>query len=237
MAEYLIEHFEQEYIHHLIKSEYGFTDEQERDFIYSCCHQELFLHDKHKGRDEWKVAKRKNNVYKKLIEVARDGDPFNLEGILRFRLTEYTEDLCQTIEYAINELVVEQDYREFIHILRQFLTAQNPKIAFIHLYHVEDKQFIFYNEEGVPLTEETINGILENWVDPSVHHDDIMMSTLISIAPKRLIVHTHQPQHNIVQTLKHIFQHRMSICTKCQDCLEWKNTEENRGNKSGLVKR
>ena len=96
-------------------------------------------------------------------------------------------------------------------------------MPFLHVYHVQDRQFMLFNEEGKLVTDEEIQFFMQTWGNDSISYEDIIVSTLITINPETFTLHTDMPNHTVIQTIKSIFEERVNLCTHCPDCVEWKN--------------
>lgn len=221
ISDFFIEELEEDYIKSIIKRDYGFVQPDQIEGIYHYCFDMLFLRENTPFRDEEKIKLRKKQVYAKVYEYLQEKKVFHLDGFIRFRLTEYRLGLEELIEFAIDEYIVDQEYQQFIQLLKLYVSQQMPKVAMIHALHVQERKFILFDAEGKQLTEQEIEQCLNTWAIDSVSHEDIIVSTLIAMAPKTILLHTHQPTSAVVRTLKAIFQGRLEICLTCDRCKKW----------------
>ena len=70
--------------------------------------------------------------------------------------------------------------------------------------------------------------MLEN----DMNYDDLLISSLITIAPSKIIIHS-QEQHDdkkIIEIIENIFVNKISICNKCELCNQGGNVK-NKANK------
>lgn len=233
LAEYIIEEIEQECIEKMIRDDFGFALQSQIKAIYRYCYYLLFMDEEKDMRDEFKIVERKCKIFRKAYEYLEEKKEFNLEGFIRFRLKEYTEELTEVIEYAIDEYIIDKEYKEFVQLLRYFISKQESKLPFLHVYHIKDRQFALYNEAGEKVTEKDIEYYLNQWAVHSISYEDIIVSTLITIAPKRLILHTGEPSYTAIDTLKSIFQDQLTVCTGCEHCQRWKQNQKSDTNWRG----
>jgi putative sporulation protein YtxC len=225
LAEYTIEEVEKERIQHMIKHEFAYSLESQISAIYRYCHYLLFMDEDKNSRDELKIVGRKCKVFKKAYEYLEEEKEFNLDGFLRFRLKEYSEELAQVIEYAVDEYIVDKEYQEFIQLLRYFISKQEAKLPFLHVFHIQDRQFLLFDEECEIISEKEVEFYLKKWAIHSISYEDIIVSTLITIAPKRLVLHTDEPASAVIETLKSIFQAQLTICMDCDHCQKWRSKQ------------
>lgn len=221
ISDFFVEELEEEYIKSIISESYGFTHPDQIEGIYHYCFDHLFLLEDTPYRDEIKIKQRKNQVYAKVLECIEEEKLFHLDGFIRFRLTDYRLELEELIEYAIDEYIVEQEYQEFIQILRAYVSRQLPKTPVIHAYHVLERKFILFNEAGEQLTKQELEQYLNTWALDGASQEELIVSTLIAMAPKTIILHTFDVNLAVVKTLKTIFQDRLYVCLNCEKCRQW----------------
>jgi len=80
----------------------------------------------------------------------------------------------------------------------------------------------------VPIENQTLEEFVVEMVDTEINYDDLLISALITIAPKHLTLHGSEEtlaQENI-ETVRHVFLERVSTCTGCSICKE--DWQENR---------
>lgn len=223
VAEYMVEELEQKLIEEMIKQEFRYKQKEQIASIYTYCQQVLFIEEETSLRDESKIVERKCKIFKKAYEYLKEERVFNLKGFIHFRLKDYNEDLKSVIEYAIDEYILEKEYQEFIQLLRYFISIQESKVPLLHVLHLQGRHFVLYNEQGELISESEVECYLRKWTSQKVSYEDIIVSTLISMAPKKIIVHTEEPSNTVIHTLKNIFEEQMTICTSCQPCALWRS--------------
>jgi putative sporulation protein YtxC len=225
LSEYIVEYLEKEIVERMIRSDFAFELPEQIKRIYKYCYYLLFLHEDHDERDDLKIAGRKCKIFKRAYEYLEEEREFNIDGFIRFRLKEYREELAEVIEYAIDEYILDKEYQDFIQLLKFFISKQDSKLPFLHVYHIKDRQFLLFDEQGNKVTDDEVEAYLEQWANHSLSYEDIIVSTLITINPKKMILHTNEPGFTVIQTLKTIFTEQLTICTKCNYCQLWKETK------------
>jgi putative sporulation protein YtxC len=233
LAEYIIEEIEEDCIEKIIKNDFGFVLQPQIKAIYRYCYQYLFMDEEKDMRDELKIVERKCKIFRKAYEYLEEKREFNLEGFIRFRLKEYIEELTEVIEYAIDEYIIDKEYKEFVQLLRYFISKQKAKLPFLHVYHIQDRQFALFDEAGEKVSDQDIEYYLKQWAVHTVSYEDIIVSTLITLAPKRMILHTDEPSYTVIDTLKSIFQDQLTVCTDCEHCQKWKQYKKSDSNWRG----
>ncbi|WP_025025413.1 putative sporulation protein YtxC [Caldalkalibacillus mannanilyticus] len=222
MSEFIVEHVEEEVVRQKIEYDFCFEDPVQIENIYRYCNFFLFLEEDHETRNEPKIVERKCKVFKRAYEYLEEERDVDLEGFIRFRLKEYYEELDEVIEYAVDEYILDKEYQEFIQLLRYFISKQESKVPFLHVYHRGGHQFLLFDGGGKRIAESEVESYMTEWSEHSIGNDDIIVSTLITMNPRQLHIHTEEPEFPVIQTLKKIFGDQVIICTHCPHCQDWK---------------
>jgi hypothetical protein len=66
-----------------------------------------------------------------------------------------------------------------------------------------------------------LDGILLDQADTEMNYEDLLVSALITLAPKEVVLHIkNEGQYdNTVTTLKNVFSNRVMVCMGCDLCL------------------
>lgn len=183
----------------------------------------------HKDRILENVTKKmtalKNNYYKErvvknLTKYFETESSLIIDGFLKFRLFEYREEILGALYDSVEEFYVEQEYEEFLELLSQYIYEKPPMIDLLHIKHDFDGKFYFYdfkkNNIAVDIEKSDEINLIENFLT----REDILISILITLAPKRIIWHNKCTVKNltIMNTVKGLFKERFSLCTGCELC-------------------
>lgn len=138
----------------------------------------------------------------------------NAEGFLLFRARKYVAELRGIVEYARDEYLMDQQYKEFISLLQYFVYVQESKIPEAHLLHKGGHEFVLLNENMMPIdTAQLDTSFKVEFLDKDYNLEDMIVSTLITIAPKRIYVHTREQELPVIKTIMQIFEERAQLCT------------------------
>jgi hypothetical protein len=55
-------------------------------------------------------------------------------------------------------------------------------------------------------------------LDKDINFEDMVVSTLIAVAPATIRIHTREPELLIIKTIIQIFEGRTVLCSYCRDC-------------------
>ncbi|MCU9594465.1 putative sporulation protein YtxC [Caldibacillus thermolactis] len=194
----------------VIQEEFFYTDEDEQMQIINI----LFSILDGKRKDltvDMNHEQEERQIDHALNELLFHNRSFSFDAFVMFRLRTYLEKLSSYIETAIDEYKMEQDYQAFIHYLRSFLMNRKPQMKTIYLVH--DDGFTFFNEQKQLMKRSELNKRIDRKLlsDHPVYVDSITIAPLISIAPEHIYLFTDHPDFGIIQTLKNIFEEKITI--------------------------
>lgn len=219
LADFIIKHREHDLLRNLIYHEFSYQNEPEINKIIRYSHQmlnneddSLYVADHGRNRRALTISNEVKQFFKKNNEL-------NLEGFIKFRLKEYKEELREVVEYAVDEFIMDKQYQEFISLLKYFVFIQEAKIPVVHLMHKGGHEFVLFNEQMIPMDlKATEDSFKIEILDQEFNFEDLVVSTLISIAPQEIYIHTRDPEVQVVQTIMQIFENRVQICEFCRQC-------------------
>ncbi|MDQ0416776.1 putative sporulation protein YtxC [Croceifilum oryzae] len=174
-------------------------------------------------RNSWSYLRtgyhvRKERISKQIAMYLDSNRVLSIDGFVRFRLKAYRKSLVRCVKDAYEEYQLDKEYRDFIELLRYFVSVQSPKVELIHVVHRGSKQFQLLKEDGTPYQLRELDGAVQELMDQSLSHEDLVVSSLLSIAPEKLVLHTKQQEENVIRTLLQIFEGRVVVCHDCQHC-------------------
>ncbi|MFD1956142.1 putative sporulation protein YtxC [Paenibacillus thailandensis] len=221
LAEYFVTYLESAVLNRLIQRKYRNWDNEAAVLAKYC--QDLLYGTETDGlgvkfRDA-DAKRRKAKVADEIELYLREHTLVNLTGLIDFRLQAYRSELNEIVEYAMDEYVLDKQYQEFISLLKYFVCLQETKVPEIHLVHKGGHEFEMYNErfqrfEAKPHTDRVVAEMLET----EINIEDMVISSLISVSPKMITIHTRQPEAQVIRTIESIFDRRVQLCVKCASC-------------------
>jgi putative sporulation protein YtxC len=222
LSDIIINHWEPVLLKRIIREDYFYFNKSEQNRIYDFTRDILNYNEFGGKHDISYQIKRKTFVLHKIQEFLGNSSIIILDGFVNFRLKEYIEQLEDTVDLAIDEYLMDKEYREFINLLRHFVDLQEPKRDLVNV--------VFHNTEIILMDEKSKFIEKDSSLDliakenPEVNIDDIIVSTLINIAPRRITIHgfTGKEKREVVNALYNIFEGRISFCNHCDICLKSK---------------
>ncbi|MCG1022093.1 sporulation protein YtxC [Sutcliffiella horikoshii] len=136
---------------------------------------------------------------------------FSFDSFLTFRLKEYFESLQVYVEAAIDEYKLEQEYQSFVHQLRDLLATTESKMDELHL--VYQYQFDFYDKAFSHIPKSQLIKYMNrtHFNNYSYYIDSVVLAPLVSIAPEKLYLYTDNTEHQLVETIRNIFDERAVV--------------------------
>ncbi|MGI5921849.1 MAG: sporulation protein YtxC [Syntrophomonadaceae bacterium] len=163
---------------------------------------------------------RKNKIAHRVLEYIYDNDFLVVEGFINFCLPDYHKEIKFAIDLAYEELKNEKEYNEFIKLLRYFVDSQPAKTTEVNLL-MEDNGFYLWDGKGIRIKEDFLSSYLDDILSDDISLDDILISILITIAPRRIIIHSNDQaaDSSSVEMIKNVFKDRIQVCRGCERCL------------------
>lgn len=215
LALYIVEVKENSIATQLAARTYSFSSKEEERAVKDYFHKLL------SGSEAGDLAarqRRMDEIRHILDRYLQDHDYLDLDGFIDFRLQNYKDKLREMVDVAMEEYLLDQQYEEFIHLLQYFVHFQEPLTPFVNLMHIRDHEFSFLNEDFTKINIPSPGGVVAKMVGQELEMEDRVVSTLISLSPDRILVHTVQPDAQIIVTIQRIFGDRVQLCLHCPQC-------------------
>ncbi|OBR64447.1 hypothetical protein A7K91_13205 [Paenibacillus oryzae] len=224
IAEFVVAEMENEMLRSFITRKFPDTRHGEDRRILDYCNELMQgkewdgLGGKFKEADQ---ARRRDKIEQEIREYLHEGITLNLEGFATFRLSAYRKELAEIVEYAMDEYAMDKQYQEFISLLKYFVQMQDEKVAHVHVLHKGGQEFVMYDSRFKPIeAKPSPDRIVAEMLETEMNMEDMVVSTLISVAPGQITIHTRQPELQVIRTLQTIFEGRVKLCVKCPSCAE-----------------
>ncbi|REK54100.1 MAG: hypothetical protein C6W55_12765 [Thermobacillus sp.] len=162
--------------------------------------------------------RRKRHIASELFAYLQERPSLHLEGYITFRLDKYWEELAESAEAAVDEFVMDRQYREFIGLLNEFVGLQQPKVSSVNLVLKADGSFALYDESFRPMDPGEGGRLTLELTDEELNVEDMVVSCLIAISPREITLHARDPELPVVRTIEAIFAERVTVCAGCRSC-------------------
>lgn len=202
---------EKEWIISILETSFYYKDEEEHEQIL--CILQSILEGERQDIPNLPPIKERESLLDSTIQAFFQENPvsFSFDSFLTFRLKKYFDSLQVFVETAIDEYKLEQEYQTFIYQLRELLTSTESKIKEVHL--VYQYQFDFYDDTHNHISKNQLIKYMNrtHFNNYSYYIDSVVLAPLVSIAPEKLYLYTDNVDHQLVQTIRNIFDERAVI--------------------------
>lgn len=220
VSEIILNNWEKELLMDIIKQNYYYFTPDEQRLIYQIALRHL-NHGTESDDDSFvQYISRKALILQKLIEYLHSNDRLIVEGFIRFRLKDYIQELYGAADKAVDDYMLEKEYKEFIKLLKYFVEIQEPRLETVQVLVQTSGRFKLLDEKNNNISGEYLDGFLVETGDAEINYEDLLISALITIAPHTVIVHS--PFNGLgdraADTIKSVFGERAKFCIKCDIC-------------------
>ena len=164
---------------------------------------------------------RKSRIAHRVLDHLLDNDVLVLDGFVNFYLRDYLKEIQFAVDVAWEEVNSEKEYNEFVKLLRYFVDSQPSHIREVNLLVTGLGKFSMWDEKGNSIDESYVRACLEEIFTDDINTDDVLVSVLITLAPRRVVLHGKEEKMGNSESLKiirKVFKERISICTGCARC-------------------
>jgi len=220
LADYIIRQYEERLLTRIINSNYCYFNSVEKREILSKALYIIKNEDKTFFNSLFQI-RRRNVIIRRLMDYFDNSNNIILDGFVNFRLKEYIKDLEDVVDKAVDDFLMDREYREFIRLLRYFVDIQEPKIDTVHVIVGYDNRYTLLDESKKEITNECIREYVNEIAEGEINYDDLLVSSLITFAPKKIIIHCSGQFRNkeLMETIKNVFSGRVVICQGCDVCM------------------
>ncbi len=151
-------------------------------------------------------------VAERISEYLVSNKELNIEGFVNFRLKDFLNDFDNLINFYQQSYDVESEYFDFICTLKECMNySSEERFEELHIVNCKGISYIL-NSKGEDITDSCIKKYTFD-CDDSVTRDDKIVSTLITMCPKVLHLHSNKFSATPVlyDTLKAIFACRIIV--------------------------
>lgn len=212
ITEFIIDNYEINIIKKLIHSDYSYFSNSESETIISKTHELLVS----ENNDIVKILvslKRRFLIKQCILKFLSENSYMNLSGFIQFRLVEYKKLLIELIEKVINDFKVQNEYKEFIAMLKFFVDTQKKRAPKLHIIFEKDGEYTILNEYNKNITSDCFKDFITEKQEHSLNNEDLLISSLITLAPKKIIIHLTGENYNkkILSTIEQIFTNKVVL--------------------------
>lgn len=214
VAEYIIDRYEIRMIKRILEEQHrDLSVVAKRDILKNI---ETCSDDPELGYDA-----RKQTILLSVYDYLKEDGTMLLDGFVAFRLKEYEallERLCDRLE---EQYFAKREYEEFIALLKYFVNIQQSRPELVHILIQPAGGYILIDKDGEDITAQCFSEFLEGeFLLTEEAYDDLLISVLITLAPKSLVLHHRENMRNkeLFNTIFRVFDGKLSYCSGCEFC-------------------
>lgn len=157
-------------------------------------------------------------VFDKLYQYLKENRCLVFSGFVNFRIKEYIDLLDENIDLCVNNYLIEREYFEFINMLHMYVNSKPSSVEQVHLVFIKNESILLDEQKNIiPINQDAFHA--KYLSDISFSSNDYCLNTLLNLLPKRLTLHLiNSYEDEFINTLKLIFENRVSICNDCDIC-------------------
>lgn len=209
-SDFIIDNYEKKIVDYIVEDEYFYFNQTDKDYIYT-----LYLELKNISFENECLSSIENSVN----FYFNTSDFVNLDGLIYFGIQDFNSKVKNKIGDAVNSFIVEKEYEKFLDMLKEYIGTSKSKIYKIHLIYLNSMATLLDdNGKEIELENISANHILSDF---DFSKNDYVLNTLISLAPKEIILHLLSPSDNFINAISQIFSSRVKICKDCEYCKKY----------------
>ncbi len=210
-----------------VRERYPYFDDAEQEKIVACAAAALARRggdreggagaDRDRDEESRAFTRRRNEVLFRVLDYLDTASCLVLGGFVRFRLKGFVEELREAADAAVDDYMIEREYNEFIRLLKYFVDIQEPKLDEVHVVVRPGGLFRLLDSDGKVVDNDYLEGLTPEFVETDVDYEDLLMSALISVSPRRIVLHLGRGE-GVADTVRRVFEGRVSVCPGCRLC-------------------
>ncbi|HBS58116.1 MAG TPA: putative sporulation protein YtxC, partial [Firmicutes bacterium] len=133
---------------------------------------------------------------------------------------EYRLELLDAVDKAVDDFMMDREYKEFIRLLRYFVDVQEPRIEEVHVIVQANGLFRILDSSGKTINNQYLEGFVVENAEIDLNYGDLLISALITIAPQSVTLHgpNIKQASEVIETIHSVFDGRVCICDGCELC-------------------
>lgn len=205
LAGFLLEDWFSTWLLSLIRRHYPYFDASEQSALRTYAATRLRAN----------TAARTGLVQGRVEAFLGDHQQVVIEGLTTFLLKDVCREMEEAIDLAVDDLLMENEHREFVRLLRNFLSLQNPRVDEVHVFY-RGRRFYIEDDAGHPAGLDVVQELMAG-LPSEAPQDDLLLSALLTLAPRRIHLHRGPTDENAKRTLTQVFEERLDICRGCAE--------------------
>ena len=213
----VIDELEEDLLKKLILQNYFYFDCLEREKILSLCFEIM-------ADDFCELFDKKfKTLYDIFYDFLYNNNSIVLNGFINFRVKDYLLILDEIVNQAVNSFVIEQEYLEFISLLKLYINSQTSECEMVHIiFSSSESVLLDKNKNLIDIQDDIFKA--KYLSDITFSSNDYILNSLLTLLPKKIYIHLIDDYvDEFINTLQLVFENRITLCTDCNICNLYKN--------------
>lgn len=214
----VIDELEETLLKRLIMQNYFYFDGNEREKILAICFDIM--------ADDFTnlFDKKFKLLYPIFYSFLSTHKSIVLNGFINFRLKDYLSLLDNVVNEAVNSFVIEKEYLEFISLLKLYIRSQDYGCEMVHIIFSPSESILLDEDKNLIVVPDDIFKA-KYLSDISFSSNDYLLNSLLTLLPKKIHIHLIDDYiDEFINTLQLVFENRVDLCTDCNICNLYKNS-------------
>ncbi|MBP2649456.1 MAG: Sporulation protein YtxC [Firmicutes bacterium] len=219
LVDVILNNEEKELLRKIVSNNYHFFNEEECNIILSNALK--LLSDNSGLFGDFSYQERRTYILNRIQEYLTNHHEMVLDGFVAFRLKDYRGKLAEVVDKAVDEYMMDVEYKEFIQILRYFVEIQEVQVEEVHVIIDSEGQFIIRDSAGKVINHQYLEAFIMKKGE-EISFEDMLISALITLAPHYVMVHYRAASgEQLAATIKSVFEGRVIFCHGCELCQDY----------------
>lgn len=208
ISDVIVENMQLRFLVETVKKKYAFLEERAQCDILIKTLRLLWFRKKDKV-DNYTLTKLDiEKRVKKYFEESPKKE-IVLDGFLNFRLQDHKKAWENMLKRIVQGYILEKDYRDFISILRYFVSVKKPIKRLVSLKY-KDNKYVLSDENDNEIDCRAYESKLGT---SRMSTSDTILSMLINLAPEKIMLYDYKdfPDKKFVVTVKNVFSKRVFL--------------------------
>lgn len=207
----IINFYEEKIVNHIINFNYFYFDFYEKDQISKDSLELLNIEDTHD------FNYRRENIWISVSQYLMEHKSMILSGFVNFRIANYIKSVDSVVDISVNKFILEKEYKEFIELLKLYISSKEPSHRSIHLIYMnEDSLLLDDHKNVITVSQNAFNA--KYLSDISFSSNDYILNTLLDLLPREITIHLVHEEDEFIKTLECIFENKIHLCKDCDIC-------------------
>ncbi|MDM0447223.1 putative sporulation protein YtxC [Clostridium perfringens] len=207
----IVEHYREKEMLHYINENYFFLKHDEILDIDLAINKILKGDQKICSDKDFYCLNKINDIIENIKEFILENDYVNIEGFITFRMKNFLKDIECIIDKVVEDYMIEKEYNEFIKLLKYFVDIQDCKLEEVNIIVQKNGSYEVKDSKGLDIFKDFLNEITDFAEVGIINTEDIIISGLITNAPKKIKIYNEEYCINkeFIQTIKSVFGERV----------------------------